>query len=265
MRKNALREKFKTATPVVNGWLHIPSTVSAEAMAHQGFDSLTLDLQHGLIDYSSALPMLQAISTTDVVPMVRVPWNEPGIIMKCLDAGAYGVICPMVNTQEECEAFVGACRYPPAPHGYRSSGPTRAKLYGGNDYGDHANDEILTLAMIETAQALENIDAIMSVEGLDGVYVGPSDLGQSMGHGTGLDRQEPVMLEAINHIAASAKKHGIVAGIHTGDPKYASERLANGFNYITIGSDFGLMNAAAKQAVNAVRAGEGMDLEASAY
>jgi len=219
--------------------------------------------QQKLWHIKAALPMLQAISSTDVVPMVRVPWNEPGIIMKCLDAGSYGVICPMVNTREECESFVGACRYPPM--GYRSSGPTRAKLYGGDDYGTHANDEILTLAMIETAQAMENIDDIMSVPGLDGVYVGPSDLGQSMGHGTGLDRQEPEMLEAINHIAASAKKHGIVAGIHTADPKYASERLANGFNYITIGSDFGLMNAAAKQAVNAVRSGEGMDLEASAY
>ena len=265
MRKNLLKAKFSAGEPVDNGWLHIPSTVSAESMAHQGFDSLTLDLQHGLIDYSTALPMLQVIGTTDVVPMVRVPWNEPGIIMKCLDAGAYGVICPMVNTQEECESFVGACRYPPANFGYRSSGPTRAKLYGGDDYGDHANDEILTLAMIETAQAMENIDAIMSVEGLDGVYVGPSDLGQSMGLGTGLDRQEPEMLEAINHIAASAKKHGIVCGIHTGDPMYASERLANGYNYITIGSDFGLLNAAAKQAVNAVRSGEGMDLKASAY
>ena len=100
MRKNKIKQMMKDGKPVVNGWLSIPSTVSAEAMAHQGWDSLTIDLQHGLVDYTNALPMLQAISTTNVTPLTRVNWNEPGQIMKLLDAGSYGVICPMVSNKK---------------------------------------------------------------------------------------------------------------------------------------------------------------------
>ena len=118
--------------------------------------------------------MLQAISTTDTVPVVRVPWLEPGILMKTLDAGAYGVICPMVNTREDAQKLVAWTHY--APRGTRSFGPVRALLYGGADYPQHANDTIVTFAMIETAQALDNLDEILSVEGLDAVYIGPSDL-----------------------------------------------------------------------------------------
>ena len=95
----------------INGWLHIPSTWSAEVMARQGWDSLTIDMQHGLMGMETAIQMLQAVSTTDVVPMARVNWNSPGDIMKLLDAGAYGIVCPMIETREECEAFVGACRF----------------------------------------------------------------------------------------------------------------------------------------------------------
>ena len=101
-------------------------------MAHQGWDSLTIDLQHGVVDYQTAVGMLQAISTTAVVPMVRVPWLDPGIVMKMLDAGSYGVICPMINNRDEAETFVRACRYP--PRGSRSMGPIRATLYAGDDY-----------------------------------------------------------------------------------------------------------------------------------
>ena len=148
-------------------------------MAHAGFDSLTVDMQHGLSHFESAVPMFQAISTTDTVPLARVPWNEPGIIMKLLDAGCYGIICPMINSADEAAAFVGACRYP--PHGYRSYGPTRAALYAGADYAAHANEEVLTLAMIETKAGLENLEAIVQTPGLDAVYVGPADLSQSLG------------------------------------------------------------------------------------
>ena len=104
---------MKAGKPVINGWLQIPSTVSAEVMAHQGWDSLTIDMQHGLVDYTNALPMLQTISTTDVTPLARVNWNEPGQIMKILDAGCYGIICPMVSNKEEAERFVQACMYLP--------------------------------------------------------------------------------------------------------------------------------------------------------
>ena len=134
---------------MLNGWLHIPSTFGAEVMAHAGYDSLTIDLQHGASDFAGALGMMQAISTTEAVPFVRVPWNDPGLIMRLMDAGAYGVICPMINTGEEAEKFVGACRYP--PEGYRSFGPFRATLYAGADYPANANETVVTMAMIETA------------------------------------------------------------------------------------------------------------------
>ena len=179
MRKNKIKEMMKAGKPVINGWLQIPSTVSAEVMAHQGWDSLTIDMQHGLVDYTNALPMLQTISTTDVTPLARVNWNEPGQIMKILDAGCYGIICPMVSNKEETEKFVQACMYP--PHGYRSFGPVRGLIYGGADYAKHSNDEMLKLAMIETKESLEKLDEIMSTPGLDGIYVGPADLSLAIG------------------------------------------------------------------------------------
>ena len=154
MRKNRLRTIWSEGGTVMNGWLHLPSSFSAEVMAHANYDSLTLDMQHGPIDYGSLVSMLQAISTTDTVPVVRVPWHDPGVIMQVLDAGCYAVICPMVNSREEAEAFVGACRYP--PDGYRSFGPYRATLYGGEDYTEHANETVVTIAMIETREALRS-------------------------------------------------------------------------------------------------------------
>ncbi|MBL8345687.1 MAG: 2,4-dihydroxyhept-2-ene-1,7-dioic acid aldolase, partial [Rubrivivax sp.] len=163
MRENRLRTLWKADKPAVNGWLALPSSFSAEVMAHQGWDTLTIDLQHGVIDYAAMVGMLQAISTTATVPVVRVPWLEPGIIMKSLDAGAYGVICPMVNTREDAQKLVAYTLY--APRGTRSFGPIRAAMYGGPDYAEKANDTIVAFAMIETAQALDNLDAILSVEG----------------------------------------------------------------------------------------------------
>ena len=160
MRENLLRTLWKSGGAAVNGWLSIPNSFSAETMAHQGWDTLTIDMQHGMIDYSAMIPMLQAISTTSTVPVVRVPWLEPGILMKTLDAGAYGVICPMVNTREDAQKLVAYTHY--APRGTRSFGPVRATLYAGPDYAQHANDTIVTFAMIETAQALDNLDNILS-------------------------------------------------------------------------------------------------------
>ena len=165
MRLNKIKQIMKKGKPVINGWCAIPSTVSVEAMAHQGWDSLTIDMQHGLINYTDALPMMQTISTTDVTPLARVNWNEPGQIMKILDAGCYGVICPMVSNRNEAENFVKACLYPPL--GYRSFGPVRGLIYGGSDYAEHANNELLKFAMIETKESLEKLDEIMSTPGLD--------------------------------------------------------------------------------------------------
>jgi 4-hydroxy-2-oxoheptanedioate aldolase len=181
--------------------------------------------------------------------VVRVPWNDPGLIMRVLDAGCYAVICPMINTREEAEAFVGACRYP--PEGYRSYGPYRAILYGGQDYTDHANETIVTMAMIETHEALENLQQILSVPGLDAVFVGPSDLGQSLGHGPGMDREEPEVVEAIDSVLAAARDGGLAAGIFTGSSEYASHMALKGFQFVTISSDVRLMASAAAGAIAA--------------
>src|SRR5499427_10679272 len=179
-RANKVRELWAAGKPVLNSWLGVPSSFSAEVMSHAGWDSLVVDMQHGMIDYSMMVTMLQGISTTDTVPLVRVPWNDPSYIQKALDAGAYGIVCPMINNRAEAEKFVGSCRY--APLGYRSSGPIRAALYGGADYHMKANDIVVALGMIETREAMENLDEIMSTPGLDAIYIGPSDLSISLGY-----------------------------------------------------------------------------------
>jgi 4-hydroxy-2-oxoheptanedioate aldolase len=222
-------------------------------MAHQGWDSLTIDMQHGLVGEAALLPMLQAISTTNTVPVVRVPWLEPASVMKALDAGAYGVICPMVNTREDAERLVAFSHY--APLGVRSFGPVRAAVYGGADYASQANGTIVTFAMIETTQALANLEEILSVPGLDAVYIGPSDLSLSLGCTPVFDDVDPPAAQAIAHILARAKAHGLVAGIHCGRPEVARQRVAMGFQFVTVGSDARLLVAAAQQALQDMRAG----------
>ncbi len=264
MRKNKLKQIFKEGKAVVNGWLQIPSSFSAEVMAHQGWDSLTIDMQHGVVDYPNALQMLQAISTTDVVPMARVNWNEPGQIMKILDAGCYGIICPMVSNRKEAERFVQACMYP--PKGYRSFGPIRGLIYGGSDYGKHANDEILKLAMIETKEALEKLDEIMTTPGLDGVYIGPADLTLAINKpDPGFDKPEgsPTYEQQLN-ILKHAKKNNLVAGIHNATPEYAKKMIDIGFQLVTFGSDQRFMSAGAKNAVSKIKSVKSKE-ESKAY
>ena len=199
--KNKLKEIFKSGNSAINGWLQIPNSFTAELMAHQNWDSLTLDMQHGVIDYPNAVGMLQAISTTNVVPMARVNWNEPGQIMKILDAGAYGIYVQWLVTKE-AENFVKACMYP--PEGYSSYGPIRGLVYGGPDYVDEANNEILKFAMIETKESLENLDEIMKTPGLDGIYIGPADLSLAIGQKPSFDKPEgdpvyDVILKILEH------------------------------------------------------------------
>ena len=251
MRENRLRTLWSEDKAAVNGWLAIANSFCAETMAHQGWDTLTIDLQHGVVDYQAMVGMLQAISTTATVPIVRVPWLEPGIIMKTLDAGAYGVICPMVNTREEAQRFVAYTSY--APKGTRSFGPVRALLYGGADYPAKANETIVRFAMIETAQALDNLDAILSVEGLDAIYIGPSDLSLALGCKPTFDDVEPKVAQAIDHIVARAKAHGVVAGIHNGRSDVAKARIARGFRFVTVSSDARLIAAGSQQVLAEMR------------
>ena len=248
MRKNKLKKIFSEGKAAINGWLQIPNSFSAEVMAHQNWDSLTIDMQHGVVDYPNALQMLQAISTTDVVPMARVNWNEPGQIMKILDAGSYGIICPMVSNKKDAERFVKACMYP--PKGYRSFGPIRGLLYGGPDYGKYANDEILKFAMIETKEALDNLDPIMSTPGLNGIYIGPADLSLAIGEEPSFDKPEgDKVYDTIMKILEHAKKNNIIAGIHNMKADYADKMIKKGFQLVTVGSDQRFMSGGAKEAV----------------
>ncbi len=245
MRRNKLKELFKKGIPIINTWLAVPSSFSAEVMANQGWDSVTIDMQHGLVDYSNAVNMLQAISTTDSTPLARVNWNEPGQIMKILDAGSYGVICPMVSNRKQAENFVQACLYP--PKGYRSFGPIRASIYGGSDYAKHANEEILKLAMIETKEALEKLDEILDTPNLDGVYIGPADLSLAVGEEPGFDRAENTKAyKEILRILESAKKRNLLAGLHNGTAEYANKMIKKGFDLVTVGSDSRYIASGAK-------------------
>ena len=253
MRPNRLREIWQGGGAAINGWLAIPNGFAAETMAHQGWDTLTIDMQHGVVDYQAMVGMLQAISTTPTVPLVRVPWLEPGILMKTLDAGAYGVICPMVSTREEAQKLVAWTTY--APKGTRSFGPVRALYYGGADYPAHADRSIVRFAMIETAAALDNLDDILSVEGLDAIYIGPSDLSLALGCKPSMDALEPKAQQAVEHILARARHHGVIAGIHNAGPASALNRIAMGFQFVTVGSDARLLVAAAQQALQDMRAG----------
>jgi 4-hydroxy-2-oxoheptanedioate aldolase len=245
MRENRLKALWLQDAYAVNGWLSLPAAFSAEVMAHEAWDSLTIDLQHGLIDYQVAVGMLQAISTTPTVPLVRVPWLDPGMIMKVLDAGAYGVICPMINSAAEAAEFVASCRYPPA--GKRSCGPIRASIYGGPDYIANANKTIVTMAMIETRSGIDNLDEILSIPGLDAVYVGPADLSLALGCEPRPDPIDAVVVEAIEEIAIRARKKKVVPGIHTGSPAGAQKMIERGFRFVTIGSDVRLMVAKASE------------------
>ena len=243
---------WESGKAVMNAWLAIPSGFAAEVMAQCGFDAVTVDMQHGAQDFQSMLQCFQAMQGHPVTPMVRVPWNEPGIIGKVLDAGAMGVICPMINTKKEAEALVTACKYPTL--GARSNGPFRAGMYGeATSYQSTANAETLCIPMIETKQAIKNIEAILDVEGIAGVYVGPSDLGLSYGLPPKLNRDEPEILKAYEKILKECGKRGIYAGIHTSGAADAANCIAMGFRLTTLMNDSGMMATFARNCVAETR------------
>jgi 4-hydroxy-2-oxoheptanedioate aldolase len=246
----------------VSGWIAIPNAFSAEIYAAQGWDSVTVDMQHGASDINDVVPLLQAIGASEATPMARVPWNDPAHIMRVLDAGAYGIVCPMINTKAEAQALVHAGRYPPL--GERSFGPFRAAHYGGADYWQHANEEVLLFAMIETRQAVSNLEEILSVKGINGVYIGPSDLSFSMGRTPTLDPAEQDVLMAMDIILKKTRQWGHIAGVHTDGPRTAHKRFEEGFQMCTILNDVRLLATAAANAVREAR-GQGAAAAAKTY
>lgn len=252
MRTNKIKQMWRDGKSATLGWLSISHSFTAEIMARQGFDALCIDLQHGTSEQNDVLPLLQAISQTDTVPVVRVAWNDAASIMRALDLGAYGIIVPLVNNAEEAAQAVAACRYPPA--GMRSSGPVRAMHYGGANYFNEANDEIIVMAMLETKEGLANLDAICATPGLDAVYIGPADLSFALGMPPRADNPDPLHLATCDKILAVAHKHGIKAVMHCASADFAAGAVRRGFDMVMLTSDLSLLSAGARQLLDDYKA-----------
>lgn len=250
MRENRLRTLFANKELAINGWSSIGNSVLAEIIADCGYDAVTVDLQHGLFSMDTAVPMLQAISATNAVPIARCSQNSIGEINKLLDAGAYAIICPLINNRADAEQFVRFCRY--SPRGGRSYGPARAAVFAGDDYFDHANTTVMTLAMIETVQGLQEVDAILGVPDLDGIYIGPADLAIDMGYAPSA-WQEKAVDTAIRTIIAAAHKHNKYVGIFTGTTDMARYMKTLGVDMVSPGTDVQLIRAEAEQRVRLLR------------
>ena len=242
---SSLRERWKRGEPTLGAWCTIPSSWTAEVAARSGHDWVCIDTQHGLIGYDVMLPMLQAVSAGGAPSFVRVPWNEPGAIMKALDAGAGGVIVPMVNSVEEAKAAVASSRYPPS--GIRSMGPIRAR--------DVDSDwrHPICVVMIETVQAVARARDILAVPGIDAVFVGPNDLAVSAGLDSSYEGRDPEHRRLIEAIADAAKATGVAAGIMCGSAEVALQWYQGGFVMLGLQSDTRLLAAASEDLVAAAK------------
>ena len=238
--KIRLREVWKNGGTAIGIFIFTRlDPVAVEALAKAGYDYICIDLQHGLMSFDDAVGMLQALAVSDVTPVIRVPSNEPSIIGRVLDAGALGVIIPMVNSPEEAARAVAACRY--APDGIRSFGPVRAGIVYGKTYATEANSGVICIPMIETSHAVSRVDEIIAVPGVDAVYVGPTDLSLTYGLAPLLDNAEP-FATALTKIVAAGGKHQVVAGIHA-NSALAADRHNMGFRMITIANDLAILTA----------------------
>jgi 4-hydroxy-2-oxoheptanedioate aldolase len=246
-----LRDLWERGEPTLGGWCVIPSPFAAELMGRAGYDWVCIDTQHGLIGYDQMLPMLQALSATGTPAFVRVPWNQPSDIMKALDAGAQGVIVPMVSSKEEASRAVGACRF--APEGYRSFGPTRASLQVSGFGPESANRAVVCVVMIETVEAMAALDEILSVPGVDGVYVGPNDLAVSHGMKPDGTASVPAHGRLIETILASCERHGVTAGIHCAGPETAIRWREAGFRMLNVDNDALFLRSGAARVLEAMR------------
>jgi 4-hydroxy-2-oxoheptanedioate aldolase len=249
-RRPAFREVWDAGEPTYGGWCSIPTPLSVELMGRAGFDWLCIDLEHGGPQPADLIPMLTAAAATQTPAFVRVPWNEPGIIMKALDCGAAGVIVPMVNSVAEAERAVGACRYPPA--GYRSWGPLRAALAVDGYNPEIGNRGVLCAVMMETVEGTDAIDEILAVPGIDAAFVGPADLALSAGLAPRLDSEDPAHLERLRRIVAACRKHSVVAGIFSGP--LSRRHRQEGFRMLALATDSGELSAGARRALAAARA-----------
>ncbi len=246
-----LKQRWKRDETTLGAWCMIPSSLTAEILAKGGFDWALVDMQHGCMGYETAVEMIRAIDLAGITPIVRVPWNEPGIIGRMLDAGAMGIVAPMVNSVEEARRLVESCLYPPA--GRRSLGPVRVGARDGLGYVAGANARVAVIPMIETAEALAAVEDIAAVPGVDALFVGPFDLSFSLGLPPGDNDGKPAFDAAISRINAAARARGIATAVLT-NPTLAALRAAQGFRMMSVVTDAALLGAAAQAGLASARA-----------
>ena len=251
MRKNSVKEKLQRGEPAIGSLIASGDPLVAEIMAHAGFDYLVVDMEHNAMDTDQVRACFYAIATTETIPFVRVPWNDPQILKRVLDIGAYGVVVPDVKTPEEAEQAVQACRY--APDGFRGVGGLRGQLYGGPDYYEGANKEIAVAVMIEDTEAVRRIAEICNVPGVDILFIGPSDLASSLGVPVGLDNQHPDHKAAVAQVLETGKRFNIPVGIHCSSGEEVNRRIEQGFLWLSISSDVRFLSAASRTAIEQVR------------
>jgi 4-hydroxy-2-oxoheptanedioate aldolase len=250
MTPTSLPERWRGGATTLGAWISLREPFLAEVAALSGYDYVVVDMQHGLSDYADVTRAVQAIAGTPAVPIVRVPWNEPGIIGRALDTGALGVIIPMVNSVDEARRAVEACRY--APDGTRSIGPLVTRVRYGADHPGKANGLVACIPMIETRQAVEGIDEILEVPGIDAVYIGPADLSLTYGLPPGPDHDGGPFDDALAQVVDACRRHGVTPGIHA-NASLAAKRHGAGFRMITVGFDAAPAIAALRADVDSAR------------
>ncbi len=258
--RNPLLEKWGRGAATIGVWCSVANSFTAEAASSVGFDYACVDLQHGVVDYSGMVPMLQAIGSSQTAPIVRVSWNEPWLIMQALDAGAHGVVVPMIEDAEQAASAVASCRYPPL--GARSFGPTRASVAHSTADPDDLS-KVACIVMIETERALANLEEIVATPGLDAVYVGPSDLAMALGLPPRPVQPIPEHEQEIARILDTAGRHGVTAGIHCASGAIARRRLEQGFKMVTVGNDIVFLLGALRDQLAEARQGLGQDVAAA--
>jgi 4-hydroxy-2-oxoheptanedioate aldolase len=248
--KPTLRQLWTDGGPTLGGWCSIPSSYTAEIVA-ASFDWVCIDMQHGLTGQETMVTMLQSLAITRTPGFVRVSWNGPGEIMRALDAGAQGIIVPMIQSVADAKAAVGACRY--APDGYRSWGPSRNALYSSRLDPAEINRQIICTIMVETTDSIDALDEILEVPGIDAVFVGPSDLAVSMGIDPTHAFENSEHEKLVRQVLAACRRRAIVAGMFCGGAEQAIRWRDAGFSMLALQTDARLLRAAAQELVRSVR------------
>jgi 4-hydroxy-2-oxoheptanedioate aldolase len=253
MRSNTVKQLLRSGKPVVGTWLSLGSITAARFLARSGFDYLTVDVEHSLVNVETTSHMMAAIADAGCVPLARVPSNRHDHIKRVLDNGGYGIVVPMVTTREEAAAAVSACLYP--PRGTRSvGGGVHALNFAATpaEYFARADDELLIVLQCEHIEAVRNFDRVYSVPGVDAVFVGPNDLAASMRDATGKPPSPEVFKQALADILAGCRRIKVPAGIHTFSIEEAKMRIEEGWQFIAINSELKFMTEAAKSVVSAL-------------